>query len=258
MMIDVANIPASPPSGRESICVVIDVLRASSTITYLFDKGTQEVWLTDTVSSYLNKGDDDREGLKICAEDVSGRCLHGADFSPSLDDISLNDLVFSGPVLMQTTNGTKAVHKLLEYGMDIVLIGCMRNATSVMEFALELAEELNRDIYIVCAGREYATSYSIDDVYCAGYLVRSAQTVAKKRGVLVSLNDSAKLACIVLDSFSNAIEAFNASASGYVMRNINKSNDILLCAQTDVSRTVPILKGETSDGFLRIVSLNCS
>jgi len=258
MMIDVANIPASPPSGRETICVVIDVLRASSTITYLFDKGTQEVWLTDAVGTFLNKAHAFGDNLKVCAEDVSGHCLLGADFSPSLDDISSNNLVFSGPILMQTTNGTKAVHKILDYGMNIVLVGCMRNATSVMEVALKLAEERNRDIYIVCAGRDYATSYSIDDVYCAGYLVRTAQTIAKQKGVTLSLNDSAKLACIVLDSFPNAVEAFHSSASGYVMRSINKSSDVVLCAQTDVSCAVPILKGKTKDGFLRIVLLNGS
>lgn len=253
MTIDVDFIPPDIPAGKDVVCVVIDVLRASSTIATLFDKGVREVWLTDGIDGFLaTRSVEGNEKLLVCAESVAGYCLEGADFGPSLEDMSGNDTMEGKTVLMQTTNGTVAVHTLIKRGKDKVLLGCMRNATAVMKAAVDMAERDSTGIRIVCAGREAGTSYTIDDVYCAAWLVERAIAVAQEAGVALDLNDSAKLALMTLRCFGNARQAFDASASGAIMRKVDRPGDIELCAEDDVSQSVPVLQGYTPEGYLRL------
>jgi len=254
LTIDVDYLPPDIPAGKDSVCVVIDVLRASSTIAALFDKGSREVWLTNDIDGFLaNHSGERNESLVVCAESVAGYCLEGADFGPSLEDMAGNNMMAGKNVLMQTTNGTVAVHTLIKRGKDKIFIGCMRNATTVMKAAVDMAGHNSTGIHIVCAGREAGTSYTIDDVYCAAWLVERAMAVAQETGVTLDLNDSAKLALMTLRYFDSAWHAFDASASGAIMRKVDRPGDIELCAMDDVSQSVPVLQGYTTEGYLRLV-----
>lgn len=251
MTIDVAFVPPVACKANSDVYVVIDVIRASSTISVLFDKGCSQVLLTDNVGAYIGHNRKQNQGLAICAESVAGYCLEGADFSPSLLDLEGNDTLDGKTVLMQTTNGTVAVHTLIDGGNENIFIGSMRNAKAVTLQALNLAAQLGSNLHIVCAGREAGTSYTIDDVYCAAYLVKCAHAHAQALGIGLTSNDSARLALMTHAVYESAEQAFADSASGNTMRKISRPQDITLCAMADVSTVAPKLTGRTAEGHLR-------
>ncbi len=245
MEFDVALVPVDVINGKGYVCVLIDVLRASSAISVLFDKGCSEIKLTDNLEEALNNPEvlslKTKGQLKVCAEDVLGRCRQDADFSPSVELIEGMDNLNGKTVLMQTTNGTAAIHKLYKQGVSHILIGCMLNAKAVMEKAVDLAEALSLDISVVCAGRGNSTLYTIDDSYCAARLVEYGVEAAVKKNIKWTLKDSAKIAGCTLLSYQSAEEALQSSASGCVMRNINCHRDIELCAKDSLLTTVPVV-----------------
>lgn len=247
MEFDVSLIPDDVKDGAHSVCILIDVLRASSTMTTLMNKGCREILLTDNIEAALQteeiKAADD---LLSCAEGIEGNCRAGADFSPSLIGIEQMASLDKKRVLMQTTNGTTAIHKLYQKGGEQILIGCMRNARAVMEKAVLLAAEWSFNLNLVCAGRAASTIYTIDDLYCAARLTEYGQMAARQQGIKWKLNDSAKIALHALTAYDSAAQAFAASASGRVMRQINCHEDISLCAQDSIMQTVPYINREAS------------
>lgn len=251
MNFDVSLIPDDVKDGEHSVCILIDVLRASSTMTTLMNKGCREILLTDDIEAALQSDEiANTDDIVSCSEGVEGNCRNGADFSPSLIGIEKMPDFKEKRILMQTTNGTTAIHKLYKRGGGKILIGCMRNAQAVMEKAVEIAEELSFHINVVCAGREASTIYTIDDLYCAARLVEYGVKAAKKRGIQWFLNDSAKIAMHSLKAYTTAEEAFAASASGNIMRSIHCDEDILLCAQDSIMETVPYINREASSDYI--------
>lgn len=253
MNFDVSLIPDDVKDGEHSICILIDVLRASSTMTTLMNMGCQEILLTDDIENAL-KSDEikNSDNLISCAENVAGDCRNGADFSPSLIGIEKMHNLSTKRILMQTTNGTTAIHKLYRKGVRKILIGCMRNAQTVMETAVSQAHKYSYNINIVCAGRGESTIYTIDDLYCAARLTEYGIKAAKELEIDYFLNDSAKIALHSLTAYSSTEEAFEASASGNVMRKINCREDIYLCAQDSIMSTVPYIDSEASSKYIVI------
>ncbi len=253
MTFDVAYVPKDVPEGEKVVCVVVDVLRASSTITAMFDAGCDEVMLTGSVDDYIARREaGESTGVLVCAENVAGNPREGADFGPSLRAMRGDFSLAARQVLMQTTNGTVAVHTLTNKGQEDIFVGCMRNAKAVMAAAVCCAQSKGLGIYLVCAGRHVGETYTIDDVYCAAYLVLCGQEAAEKAGAEVRLHDSARLAQMALNAYPGAAAAFADSASGAIMRGIGLPEDIELCAAKDVSAAVPHYCGRTEEGYLRL------
>lgn len=249
MKFDVAFIPSDFQTKNSQVCVIIDVLRASSTIVSLLDKGCNKILLTDNESKFEDtKKMVDNSNVLICSENLLGQRQDMADFSPSLMEVEkLRDLSHK-TILMKTTNGTLAIHELMKKGIENIYIGCMLNSKQVMEEAVLRAIELNTNISIVCAGRENGRSYTIDDVYCAAKLLQYGKAAAKNKNIEVELEDSSKIAENLLMMYLDTAAAFDASASGSTMRRVNCHQDILLCARDNITKTVPKVGGCDSEG----------
>lgn len=253
MKFDIAFIPSDTRQGTSPICVLIDVLRASSTIVTLLDKGCSKVILTDSEDKFDDiRKMTDKPRVLICSEDLLGQRLDRADFSPSLIEVEkLGDLADT-VVVMKTTNGTAGIHELMKKGIDNIFIGCMLNSEEVMNKAVSRAMELKENINIVCAGRESGKSYTIDDVYCAAKLLQYGKTAAWKYNIEAQIQDSAKIAESTLSGYIDTASAFEASASGSVMKRVNCHQDILLCARDNITKTVPKVTGCDENGFIII------
>lgn len=251
MYFDVSLIPDDVKKGGDAVCILIDVLRASSTMTTMMEKGCKEILLTDQIEDAFKsdevKGYDD---LLSCAENVAGNCREGCDFSPSLIGIEQMENLKEKRILMQTTNGTTAIHKLYRQGVEHIFVGCMRNAKYVMEKAVELANRLSLNINVVCAGRADSTIYTIDDLYCAAKLTEYGEKAAKAQGIAYQLNDSAKIALHAISAYDTTEEAFEASASGNIMRKIDCRKDIYLCAMDSIMKTVPYVERNAPSNYI--------
>ncbi|WP_066066919.1 2-phosphosulfolactate phosphatase [Neobacillus soli] len=246
---EVAFIPKAVKDSSQ-ICVLIDVLRATSAMVTMLDKGCTEIILTSDEKKTM-KGTPVHKlnETLVCAEELDGRVSKDAQFSPSL--ISIRPMNLNNKrVILKTTNGTLAGITLWNAGIKQILIGALHNAKAVMEKAVKLAIESKKNITIVCAGRESGRIIAIDDVFTAGTLIEYGKEIAHSLNRNPILKDSAKISQHLLSVYPNAITSFEDSGSGETMRRINTIEDIKICSEENISTIAPMLDFNDEDGFI--------
>jgi 2-phosphosulfolactate phosphatase len=241
---EVCFLPREATRQPSPVAVLIDVIRASTTIVTLLDRGCSEVVLVGQRDR--PKVGELRRGLDalVCAEDTSGVKAADADLTPSPAALQTLDLA-GRRVILATTNGTLAAELVRDCGVEHLLIGCMRNGTAVMRSAVARAQRLGRSISLVCAGREQSLIPSLDDAYCAAALLRRGEELVLAGGGAVTLRESAKIARNAASVFAGTREAFDQSMSAGIVRRIGSPDDVAYCAEEDVSDLVPVVSFET-------------
>ncbi len=158
--IDVALLPehVSPEQIRSDALIVVDVLRASTTIVAAFESGARSVRPVLSVEDARELATKLPEAL-LCGE-RHGLPPEGFDLGNSPLGYT-SEVVQDRDLILTTTNGTRALSMLSE--AHRVFIGSLTNRSSVCE-AVE-----SKDTTIICAGTDGQTS--LDDCYVAGCLV---------------------------------------------------------------------------------------
>ena len=209
---------AAAPTG-----VVIDVIRATSTICQALATGYEQVWCAAEVEDARALATDG--GVTLGGERL-GVLIEGFDLGNSPREY----LTVRSPTLaMSTTNGTRAIVTAAER-CERVLIASLLN----LEAVTEAARAHGDDVAIFCAGVKGA--FALDDSYVAGRIV-----------CLLSpdRSDAAEAAVRLAASYGTAEEAFRASRSGRNLINHGPEleADIPYCARESVLTVVPRLDG---------------
>lgn len=121
--------------------IIIDVLRASSTIVTALSKGYEQVIPVETIGQAQSL----QSETAYLAGERYGKKIQGFDFSNSPTEIMAESQI-RPTLILTTTNGTKAIQKAKKG--ESVLIGCLMNAKACADKALAY----QRDITILCAG----------------------------------------------------------------------------------------------------------
>jgi 2-phosphosulfolactate phosphatase len=207
----------SAPTG-----VVIDVIRATSTICQALASGYSRVYCATEV-----------EEARALREALGEGVLGGERNAVRIPgfDLGNSPREYLEPaaetLVLSTTNGTRAVVAAAER-CERVLIASLLNLSAVVEAARAHGD----DVLVVCAGVQGAMN--LDDTYVAGRIV---ELLGWKR------TDPAVAAARLVATWSGAEEAFRASRSG---RNLLKNApdlepDIPFCARESVLDVVPRL-----------------
>ena len=220
-MIDVAFLGTDVrPAGT---AVVIDVLRATSTITLALHSGYERVLVAGSIDEATALRADGR----TLAGEVGCARAPGFDLGNSPEetlDPRTTDLVLA------TTNGAPAIVASAQ-AADDVLIASLLNLDAVCE---QLAGR--EDVLLVCAGTDGRVS--IEDVYLAGRI--SAALEGPK-------TDAAQVAEAVAAAYPTALEALEASGGAVGLRREGLESDIAFCAQESIVEVVGSLS-EMIDG----------
>lgn len=225
-----SELPAGAPSLR--VCVVVDVIRASTSLITLVERGAAPIYIASDVAS-ARAAAAERDGMVLAGEEAG---LAPAGFHYGNSPVELSRAPVAGkPVIFVTTNGTAAIRAV--EGAAAVLVGALRNGTAVCHQAWQLARQDEGDVTIVCAGREQA--FGLDDAYCAGFLVDRLL----ERGPS-ELTDGAKAALRLYRTEPDALALFRSSAAGQNVMRIGLAHDLEYCAQPDASSVVPRLGRE--------------
>lgn len=211
-------------AGAAPTGIVIDVIRATSTICQALAAGYQRVFCAAEV-------DEARALREALGEGVLGGERH-AVLIPGFDlGNSPREYVESaGPTLiLSTTNGTRAVVTAAQR-CERVYIASLLNLAAVVEAARAAGD----DVVVVCAGVQ--GTMNLDDTYVAGRIV---ELLGCER------TDAADAAARLVGTWSGAEEAFRASKSGRnLMENApHLEEDIAFCARESVLDVVPRLVG---------------
>ncbi len=214
MRVHVAFTPAE--AERAPTAIVVDVLRATSTIAQALASGYRRVLCCAEIEEALELRE--RLGGAVLGGERKAVAIPGFDLGNSPRE-------FTEPLgetlILTTTNGTRAILTAAA-SAETVLVGSLLNLESVAAAARE-----GRDVEVVCAGLQ--GRFTIDDAYCAG---RIAELVGGER------SDAAEAAVRLARSFAAAEEALGSSENPEHAR---LAEDIAYCARESVLDVVPRL-----------------
>jgi len=209
-------------AGAAPTGVVIDVIRATSTICQALASGYQRVLCTAEI-------EEARAVRKTRGEGALGGERHAVRI-PGFD-LGNSPREYLEPIaetlVLSTTNGTRAVVSAAQR-CERVFIASLLNLSAVVEAAREAGE----DVVVVCAGVQ--GTLALDDAFVAGRIV---ELLGWER------TDAAVAAARLAATWSGAEEAFRASKSGRnLMENAPELEaDIPFCARESVLDVVPRL-----------------
>ena len=220
MRVHVAFTPAE--AGEAPTGIVVDVLRATSTIVQALSSGYRRVLCCAEVEEARALRDTEGEGV-LAGERL---CVRIPGF-----DLGNSPREFTSPngdtLILTTTNGTGALVTAAAR-CDRVLAASLLNLRAVVDAAREPGE----DVAIFCAG--VAGEFAMDDAYCAG---RIAELLGG------DASDAAVAAIRLASSFSSAEEGLRASQSARNLRDGGLEDDIPWCARESVCGVAPQLRG---------------
>jgi 2-phosphosulfolactate phosphatase len=214
---------------QDHTAVVVDVLRASSTIVAALAAGAQAIYpvvsTEEAIKLATSLGREDtllageRRGLKVEGFDLGNS---PREFTP--------ETVGGKRVVMSTTNGTRALVAVAS--TEHVLVASFLNLSAVAAACAD-AERLA----VVCAGRE--GRFSIDDAVCAGMLLGRLK---ERLGGTLEVDDAGRAALALAEAFGVDDALFADAAAGLALAEIGMLDDVAWCARVDVEELVPKLK----------------
>lgn len=168
--IEMALLPSLVRDVPNQVCIIVDVLRATSTISAFFERGVRAIYLGANLEDVAAIGA--RLGHCLLAGERGGMAPPGFDFSNSPTLILRSPLELQGQLAaFSTTNGTRAIRQLVAEGAPLLLTGCVRNGPAVARAAIAAARQRGCDVTVVASGRENGSKMCLDDVIACGYLV---------------------------------------------------------------------------------------
>jgi 2-phosphosulfolactate phosphatase len=215
-----------PDEHRNSIVVVIDILRASSAICTAFANGAVEII---PVSDITQAKDYKSRGYLVAAE-RDGYVLDFADFGNSPYNF-IKEKVEGKTIIYSTTNGTGIIN--LASSSYMTVVGSFLNIGALTRWLIRR----ERTVLLFCAG--WKNRFNIEDSVCAGAM---AERLMESN--LYSTNCDSTLAAMDLWSIARP------DLSGYIekaaqrtrLRDKNLDDCIEFCLTPDYTNKIPVMK----------------
>jgi 2-phosphosulfolactate phosphatase len=224
-------LPALAPVGRlvGGLAVVVDVLRATTTIVHALAAGCRSVIPCGEVEEARDLAGKMLAGKVLLGGERDGKPLAGFDRGNS--PLEYTAAVCRGTTLvLTTTNGTRALLRAAE--ADRVLIGAFVNYSAVCE---QLKAD-PRPVHILCAGS--AGEVTLEDTLFAGALVEFLCESCE-----VCLNDAARLAWDCFENHGRVLQgALEVSQGGTHLRHLGYDDDIKAAGRVDQFALVPEMR----------------
>jgi 2-phosphosulfolactate phosphatase len=213
--VHVAFTPAEAVSG--DVGVVVDVLRATSTIAQALASGYRRVLCCSGI-------EEARELRASLGEGILGGERNAVRIEGFDAGASPREFLEPGAqtLILSTTNGTRAIVTAAASCGEI-LLGSLLNLDAV---ATAVRSRRAKDVVVVCAG--FQGAFALDDAYCAGRIV---QLLGEER------SDAAIAAELLARAFPDAQSGLTARTYGPP----GLEDDIAWCARESVLEVVPQL-----------------
>jgi len=238
-------VPAVVPvaEGGPDAAVVIDVLRATTTIAWSLQNGAE------AIQAFADLGELDRtavawpEERRLRAGERGGKRVEGYDLGNSPLAVT-PDLVGGKRIFMSTTNGTRSLEAVK--AVPLLVTACLPNRTAV---ARRLIERECQRVWIVGSGWE--GDYSLEDSLAAGAVASAAIELAVAPHVGVGFGNDEMLAALALwqQWHHDSETCLRAASHGQRLIGIGDHDaDFACCAAVDSLQVVPL---QAEPGVLR-------
>jgi 2-phosphosulfolactate phosphatase len=209
-----------------SIVVIIDVLRATSTIATVLYNGAKSVIPVDSVSRCIEIS---KQIRGITAGERDGKIAEGLEYGNSPFEYPRN-FIEGKTLVLTTTNGTKLLHMALDRGAKQIVTGSFPNLDAVCHYLLAQ----NLPVILACAA--WKDRVNIEDMLFAGAVVNKV-----KQSFAINC-DSSQIAETLYTEASNDLYGFMQAkkASHYIrLSNYGLEKDIRYCLTPNTAPVLP-------------------
>lgn len=218
---------------RSSVVVIIDVLRATSTIAAALDNGAECIVPVESVAECIRLGN---ELQAITAGERDGKVAEGLSYGNSPFEYP-KEFITGKKLVLTTTNGTKLLHMALAMGAREIITGSFANHDAVCSHLL------NKKIPVVLACAAWKDKVNMEDTLFAG------SVISRIKNEFNIPCDSSKLAeSLYNDSAGDFFEFMKTRDASHYQRlmGFGLERDIRHCLQKDTAPVLPVYR----DGML--------
>ncbi|MGF1576093.1 MAG: 2-phosphosulfolactate phosphatase family protein [Cyanophyceae cyanobacterium] len=225
---DPSQAQVTTPNGAGPDCaVVIDVLRATTTIATALAAGAEAVQVFADLELLQQTGSQWPAEHRILAGERDGKAVEGFDTGNSPLDYT-PERVGGRRIFMSTTNGTRALQRVAT--VPTVITAALINLSTVVKF---LQAQSFQSVWIVGSGWQGA--YALEDTVCAGAILAALQPTLG--------NDEAVGAVALYQQWqSDLLGLLKQASHGQRLLRLGSEyeTDLRYCATTDSLTTLPI------------------
>lgn len=211
--------------------VVIDVLRASSTIITALANGAKEVVPVGTVEFAVKVSGGIFGGQTLLGGERNTKKIEGFALGNSPSEYT-KEIVNGKSIVFYSTNGSRAIVKA-KYSANLFV--CSFNNLKALAKHIK---KLNEDVVILCAGNN--NFFSLEDSVCAGMLISELIAGTKK----AELTDASTSALTLFKSFGkNIFKMLSETDHGQLLITNSFEEDLKACAEIDSTEVIPFYAG---------------
>jgi 2-phosphosulfolactate phosphatase len=212
---------------NDSIVVIIDVFRATSTMATALYNGASKIIPVDSAELCIEMG---KQTGGITAGERDGKIIPGLAYGNSPSEYP-RSFIENKTLVITTTNGTKLLHMALKQGAKEVITGSFPNLSKVVSFL----KEQNANIILGCSG--WKNRFNIEDTLFAG-------------AVIEEIKDQFTIHCDSSYMANNLYNMHKADLPNYIktlthwhrLAAYGLEEDMLYCISKDVAPSLPIFK----------------
>jgi 2-phosphosulfolactate phosphatase len=226
--------PELTPTGETPDCaIVVDVLRATSTIATVLASGGEAVQVFSDLEQLIAVSEKWPPEKRLRAGERGGAKVTGFELGNSPLDCT-REVVEGRRLFISTTNGTRALQRI-EHSPS-VLAAALINRAAVVQYLLDKQPET---VWIVGSGWE--GTFSLEDTVCAGAIAHSLAEKSQFSQDELAGNDEVISAIALYSHWQNdLLGLFHQASHGKRLLRLESHEDLKYCAQTDILDVLPI------------------
>lgn len=213
-----------------SIVVIIDVLRATSTIAAALHNGAKSIIPVNSVAECIKLG---KQMEVITAGERDGQIAEGLEYGNS--PLTYPKEFIKGKILvLTTTNGTKLLHMALAENAKAIITGSFANLSAVCNYLIEQ----NKNVILACAA--WKDKINIEDTLFAGAVINRI-----KENFSINCDASKMAETLYAEAKDDLYEFMKKKEASHYLRltGYGLEKDIRYCFTPDVDNVLPIYDG---------------
>lgn len=151
---------------NDSVVVIIDVFRATSTIATALYNGAEKIIPVDSVEKCIAIGNNTPNS--ITAGERDGKVIEGLQYGNSPADYP-RSFIEGKTLVLTTTNGTKLLHMALNKGASQIITGSFPNLNSVCNFLTSQ----HKNVFLGCSA--WKNRFNLEDTLFAGAVIEKVK-----------------------------------------------------------------------------------
>ena len=210
---------------EDSVVVIIDVFRATSTIATALFNGAASVIPVSAVNDCIAIG---KKLGAITAGERDGKVIEGLQYGNSPAEYP-RSFIENKTLVLTTTNGTRLLHMALDKGAGAVVTGSFPNLSAVCDFLVQQ----QKNVILGCSG--WKDRFNIEDTLFAGAVVQRIQEYFTVHC------DSSLMAANLYNLHRADIKSFiRTTTHWHRLASYGLEKDLEYCVTADMANVLPL------------------